>query len=138
MRETIGEWSLHAFAFLLPFAWIALGIGVLVLLPMALAIKTREAAGTGLVLASYLFGITTWLLGAGITFSTFGWFGLIVGLLLFGLGVVPLAIFATLFKLHLPAMALALFVMSVVVVGARIGGTLLTANAEQRKARLPP
>lgn len=135
MRETVGEWSIAAYTFLLPFAWIAVAIVVLVLLPMSFATRTRSAAGTGLFVASYLFGATTWFLGAGITLSTFGWFGLIIGLLLFGVGVVPMAIFAAVFQLGLPSMALSLVVMSVVTIGSRMAGTMLFASAAEKNSQ---
>ena len=90
MREWIVEKAIAVYAFLLPFSWIALAIAVLILLPLAIWRKTRPAAGVGLVIVSYVFGATTWFLGAAITFGSFGWFGLILGLFLLGLGVVPL------------------------------------------------
>ena len=55
--------------------------------------KTRAYGGVILWLFSWLVGLSTWLLGAAFTFGSFGWIGLIVGLLLFGIGVVPLGVF---------------------------------------------
>ena len=99
MRETIVEFTLSAYQFLLPFAWLAFGIAIFVLLSMAAFPRTRFHAGLGLYITSWLFGITTWLLGAGITFAVYGWVGLVIGLFLFGIGVVPLAIFAAFFSI---------------------------------------
>ena len=54
--------------------------------------RTRPFTGLILFLFSYLLGAATWLYGAAITFASFGWFGLFVGLVLFGIGVVPMGI----------------------------------------------
>ena len=85
MRETIAEWSFKAYTILLPFAWIGLAIVALVLIPLALNRSTRGAGGIGLLIASWLFGVTAWFLGAGVTFASFGWIGLIIGLFMFGI-----------------------------------------------------
>lgn len=49
-------------------------------------------AGLIFVLLSVLVGAATWLFGAFATFDSFGWLGLIIGLLILGIGVVPLGI----------------------------------------------
>ena len=54
--------------------------------------------GVALWLFSWLVGLSTWLLGAAFTFGSFGWIGLIVGLLLFGIGVVPLGVFGAVWQ----------------------------------------
>ena len=41
---------------------------------------------------SFVVGAATWLYGAAITFASFGWVGLFIGLFLFGVGVVPMGI----------------------------------------------
>ena len=63
--------------------------------------KTRAYGGGALWLFSWLVGLSTWLLGAAFTFGSFGsfgWIGLIVGLLLFGIGVVPLGAFGAVWR----------------------------------------
>lgn len=125
MRETITDFAVAAYTVLLPLAWIALAIAVLVLLPMAAFPRTRAAAGNGLALMSLVFGATTWLLGAAVTFASFGWIGLIVGLVIFGIGVVPLAILAAFFKLKLTSLGISLIIMSVITFAARAGGIYL-------------
>ena len=130
MREWVMEIAVKAYTFTLPFYEFALAIAIFVLVPLAIWRKTRGAAGVGLMVTSYIFGFTTWLLGAAVTFGTFGWFGLIIGLLVFGVGVVPLAIIGAIFKLGDGGMALVLFVMVVVTLGARFGGAYAASKAE--------
>jgi len=99
VSDWVIETAIRICAFLLPFSWVALVIAVLVLLPLAAWRKTRGAAGVGLFVVSYILGATTWFLGAAVTFASFGWIGLIIGLFIFGIGVVPLGIIGPFFNL---------------------------------------
>ena len=130
MREWVMELAVKAYTFTLPFYELALAIAIFVLLPLTIWRKTRGAAGAGLLITSYIFGLTTWLLSAAVTFGSFGWFGLIIGLLFLGVGVVPLAIIGAIFKLDNGGLALVLFVMVVVTFGARFGGAYAASKAE--------
>lgn len=129
MREWVIETAVKAYTFTLPFYEFALAVSIFVFLPLAIWRKTRGAAGVGLLITSYIFGLTTWLLSAAVTFGSFGWFGLILGLLVLGVGVVPLAIIGAIFKLDNGGLALVLFVMVVVTFGARAGGAYAASKA---------
>ena len=131
MREAVVKFTLTIYHFLLPFAWLAFGIAIFVLLPMAAFNRTRAQAGLGLYITSWLFGITTWLLGAGITFAVYGWMGLFIGLFLFGVGVVPLAIFAAFFSIKNTSLGISLLVMSIIVFAARFGGILFMQTGDE-------
>ena len=72
MTEAILNFSIKAYTLLLPISWIGIVIFILVLVPMAFFKGTRAQAGLGMVFASYLFGVTTWFLGATVTFATWG------------------------------------------------------------------
>ncbi|MCG8505040.1 MAG: hypothetical protein MI755_10575 [Sphingomonadales bacterium] len=63
-EQWIAESARDIYAFLLPFAQLGFAIVVLILLPMALIRRTRGAAATGMIIGSYLFGLTTWFLVA--------------------------------------------------------------------------
>ena len=80
MREWVMAVAAKAYAFTLPFYELAFAVAIFVLLPLAIWRRTRGAAGVGLLVTSYIFGLTTWLLGAAVTFGSFGWLGLIIGL----------------------------------------------------------
>jgi len=131
MNEAIADFCGKAYTLLLPISWIGAAIIVLVLLPMALFRATRPAAGTGMYFASYLFGFTTWFLGAAVTIVSWGWVGFIVGLIIAGVGVVPIGILAAFISLKLPALGFSLIVMVVIVFATRIGGTALMQSGSE-------
>jgi len=130
MREWIAEKTLAAYGFLLPVAEIAFLAVVLILLPLAAWRRTRGTAGVGLFLASYLFGITTWLLGAGITFAAFGWFGLILGLFVLGFGLVPFGVAGAYFRIGSTELAVTIAVMAVISLGTRFLGLYLADKTD--------
>ena len=92
MRKATVEWALDASGFMMS---LAVWVFPLVLVTTAVLVifrRTRPLGGMILCSFSMLVGAATWFFGAAATFASFGWFGLIVGLLLLGLGVVPLGI----------------------------------------------
>jgi hypothetical protein len=138
MREWVIEGTIKIYAFLLPIGWTALALSVFVLLPLAVPRKTRGFAGVGLFVSSYVFGATTWFLGAAVTFSSFGWIGLIIGLLIFGVGVVPLGIVGAFFKLGINELAVSLCVMLALTFVARLAGAALCAADQNTSPRPQP
>ena len=70
------------------YAALALPVGFV----LSIFRTTRPLTGAGLVLFSWLLGAVMWLWATAITFSSFGWFGLFVGLVIFGMGVLPLGL----------------------------------------------
>lgn len=119
MGGAVGEFMFRAYQFLLPVTWVVFGVSVLVLGPLALFRSTRPFASLGILLSSYMIGLTTWLLGSAVTLGTYGWFTLVIGWIFLGVGVVPIAIFAAFFTLGYPGLGVSLIVMSVVVFGFR-------------------
>lgn len=83
------------------FDWLPVAVEVATLLsifvfaPLGIWRRTRPFAGWALVVASYVLGAILWIYGAALTFSYWGWVGLVVGLLVFGVGVVPMGLLAT-------------------------------------------
>lgn len=129
MSGYLAELSAKAFGCLLPFAWLAFGIAVLVLTPMAFFRTTRPQAGFGLIVASWVFGVTTWLLGAAVTFSTYSWPALLIGLLFAGVGVVPIGIFAAFFSVKSAALGITMIIMTIVVfVSKGVGASLMASG----------
>ncbi len=120
MREWIAVTTLNLYSLFLPWSQWALLIAVVLLLPLAIFKRTRGFAGTALFALSYLFGITTWLLGAAISFISYGWLGLIIGLVVLGVGVVPVGIVGAYFKLGQTEIALTLVAMTIITYGARL------------------
>jgi hypothetical protein len=83
-------------------ALIAFAVCILVLLPLALFRGTRKLSVYGLLISSAIFGVSTWVLGFLVTYQHWGASGLIIGLLLGGVGVVPIGILASAFNAAWP------------------------------------
>lgn len=73
-------------------------ICVVVLLPLAAFRKTRLASGIGFYIASYFFGLTTWLWCLTLTFYIWGGGGTFLALILTGGTIAPAAFLACLFN----------------------------------------
>lgn len=134
MREWITSTALSLYAGWLPIAWIAFAVSVLILTPLAFIRRANPFATTCILGASYVIGFTLWLLGLGITFGAFGWLGLLIGLLIFGAGVVPVGIVGAFFKFDNSALAISMIVMAVIVFGLRFLAIYLR---ERMRSRAP-
>lgn len=73
-------------------------IFLLVLLPLAFFRKTRSISSQGMYLSSFVFGATLWVSCFLLTYNLWGAFALFIGLAFMGIGVVPIALLATLFN----------------------------------------
>ena len=87
--EIIIPWLMSAAGFAF---WICL----LVLLPLSFFRTTRVFSLWGLMAASFVFGAFVWVWGFLVTYSLWGLLGLVIGLFIFGVGVVPVGIVAAL------------------------------------------
>jgi hypothetical protein len=87
---------------LLPFVAIlgnvALIMLLLVLLPFSLHRRSRRWTGPGIVLVSYTWGLYTWMFSALVVHDMWGTFWMIIGILFFAVGVIPMAGLAMLFR----------------------------------------
>lgn len=70
-------------------------VDILILLPLLMLNKTRSITSIGLLISSYIFGVTLWFWGLILTFYYWGFLAVIIGLFIFGVGVVPIALLAT-------------------------------------------
>lgn len=84
----------------------------------------------GLTYFSYIFGAVTWVLCAVVTYVSFGWLGLIIGLFIIGLGVVPIGIAGAFFKLHMIGPGLFLCGMVIATLAARVIGVYFIGQTE--------
>jgi hypothetical protein len=71
-------------------------LDVIIFLPASFFKKARKFSGLGITYSSYLFGLQLWLSGLMITLGTWGIWAVIIGVLLLGVGVIPIALIATL------------------------------------------
>jgi hypothetical protein len=77
---------------------IVLAFNIVILLPLSIFSLTRPWAGLGFFISSFIFGMTGWFMGLLLTWTLWGGMAVIVGLLIMGIGVVPIAMLATLFN----------------------------------------
>lgn len=113
--------SLLAFAFLL-----------LVLFPLAAFRPSRPFASVAMHIVSYVFGATVWMEGLLLTMVLWGTWAVFTGLFFLGVGVVPIAMLATLFQGHWARLA-ELVVLTVLTFGTRF----LALWVSERAGTLP-
>ena len=112
--------------------WITLAIALLVLGPLAVFSRTRMFAAYGLAVCSVVFGISAWIFSMVVAYNLWGLVALVIGLVFAGVGVVPVAFLAALFKGEW-----VILLMVVVLVALTFGSRLLALYLEQ-KAQLSP
>ena len=136
MTQAIVDISIKMYTLLLPIAWVGMGATVMVLLPLACFRASRSLAGAGIYYLSYLFGEQR---GFSVRqpHYAWGWGGLIIGLLFFGVGVVPIGIMAAFLSLKLPSLGFSLIVMCIVAHSARVGGAALLDQVEGPECVVP-
>lgn len=109
--------------------WIAFGLVVFVFLPLAIPRTTRGFSSIALFVASYVFGATLWMEGLLLTLFIWGIGAVFIGLFIAGVGVVPIAMIATLLKgMWVPLIELVLLI--VMTFASRIGAMSLAESLE--------
>jgi hypothetical protein len=92
------EWlSLHVLPWFVRGSAFCLLFLVVVLLPLSLIRKCRTITSSAMLFISFVFGATLWMDGLLVTLSIWGDWAVIIGLCFAGVGVVPIAMLATLF-----------------------------------------
>jgi hypothetical protein len=76
---------------------------------------------------SYLFGVTLWLTGFLVTFALWGTVAVVLGVLLLGVGVVPIGLLATALNGMWPQF-FSLLVMVLLTFGTRMGSIALSPS----------
>lgn len=103
----------------------------LVALLIAISPKTRGVSGLIIYISSYVYGLGTWIFGLAVTLALWGWIAVIIGVLMGGVGVVPIGMLAAIFNGEW-GIFWTLFVSLVLTYGARLIGTLLVSNDENQ------
>jgi len=114
------------------FSSIVLVFNILILLPLSFVGKTRGFSAVGFYISSYVFGLELWIRSLLLTYVIWGGFWVAVGLLFFGIGVLPMALIATLIDgsfLIFGSLCLSAFM----VYGARTYGLYLAEKLEKEK-----
>ncbi|MFO7676128.1 MAG: hypothetical protein R6X12_07440 [bacterium] len=117
--------------------WALLALDLLVLLPLSAARTLRPHAGAAIHLSARLLGLTAWLVGFSLTYAIWGTLAAVAGLLVIGVGVVPMGLLATLTS-GLLAQFLDLLVFVAATFGAWKGGLVIAgASAVKPDAAVP-
>ena len=115
---------------LITIGWYAVAVNVVLLLPLSLFRSLRPFTGSVMFLSSFLFGLIAWLSGFVFTYMLWGVIPVIVGMVIIGVGVVPMALLATLFK-DLWGGFVPLLVLVVLTFGSRIGGMAIATLGDE-------
>lgn len=124
----VGE---HTLQWLINFSWIVFALNLFVLLPLALFRKTGIIGGIGLYISSQVFGLTLWFLALLLTYFTWGFFGVIVGIILGVVGIVPVAMLAMLLNGELLYLVI-LIILTILTFGTKFLGLYLAGRAEEK------
>jgi hypothetical protein len=84
----------NTFQYVVWAAEIALGLSIILFFPLSLFNRTRPFAIGGLAFSSIVFGFCTWVLGFVVTYTYWGPMGVLIGLFLGVVGIVPLGMIA--------------------------------------------
>jgi hypothetical protein len=99
-------------------------------LPLSFFRFTRFYASVGFIVASYVFGATLWFTGVVVSYLYWGFWGLFIGLVMAGVGVVPIAMLAS--ALHSEWWGVGGFVIGIVLIyGTRLFGVYLGTLCER-------
>lgn len=126
-----GVWgSKHLLPWLTVISFVVFAIVIFVLLPLAIPRATRGFSSISMLIASYVFGATLWMFGLLLTYFTWGVVAVIIGLVFFGVGVVPIALLATLFK-GMWGPFFTLILLAIATYGCRIGAMSLAESLDR-------
>lgn len=78
--------------------FISIATCLFLFVPLSFFHKTRLFSATGFLLASYVFGLCTWMIGLLVTLQYWGVFAVLLGFLIAGIGVVPIGMLAAAFN----------------------------------------
>jgi hypothetical protein len=109
---------------------VAFATCVFVFLPLCIFRKTRPWAGLGFYFASFLFGAVLFAFSCIVDVQIWGYGALVFGLIIGGVGVVPVAFFATLLRGAWPLFWAVVF-GAVLTFGTRYLGVRLGEQAEE-------
>jgi hypothetical protein len=126
-----GAWlGAKVYPWLVSISSFTLGITVFVLLPLSFIQRTRGFSSVSLLVASFVFGVSLWVWGLLLTYHLWGAWAVFLGLFMFGVGVVPIAMLATLFKGMWPQLGELVF-LTVLVFGVRAYSLYVAQKADR-------
>lgn len=113
---------------------LTLVVMIVVFTPMACFRSTRGVAALCLMWSSFILGFSLWIWSFLLTYVLWGMLGLILGLLIFGVGVFPFAMLATAFAGQWSTFG-QLVLMAVLTYGSRAWSLSLAERVERDRYR---
>lgn len=114
---------------LVSIGWALVAISIVILLPLSIFKRLRGFTGGGIFFSSFLFGLVAWLLGFILTYSIWGAWAAVIGILFLGGGVVPIALLATAINGYWDPFFM-LLAVTILTFAARIIGMLIAESGE--------
>ena len=106
-----------------------------VLLPLSAWWRTRRFAARGMIQAASVLGMVLWIWALLLTYNLWGGGAVLIGLLLFGVGVVPMALLATSFAAMWSTLG-QLLLLAALSFGTRRFGTRLLARLRETEQKV--
>jgi hypothetical protein len=123
-----GVWAAkHLLYPLIVIGWFLVAIDILILLPLSIFRSLRGFTGAVIFISSFIFATVTWLLGFILTYALWGFWAVVIGILLFGGTVVPFAMLATVFEGMWEPFC-TLLVLLIVTFGSRVVGASIAES----------
>jgi len=116
------------------FSVIVFFILLMILLPLSFFKITRSISGIGIHISSYVFGLTLWFMSLLITYYIWGIIPVIIGLFIMGVGVVPIAMLASIINGYWDIL-IELIVLLCITFGSRIYSGYLIDKSEHEAYR---
>jgi hypothetical protein len=124
--------SEKVYPWLAPVFNLTLSICVLLLGPLSFFSKTRAFAAMGFLISSFVFGVILWILSLLLTLELWGMLAAIIGIVLMGIGIVPVALLAALFHADWSSIG-SLAMLIVATFGVRMLSLWLAAKADRER-----
>ena len=119
---------------LLPWFFLAsalvLAFLILIVLPLSFFRRLRPFAATATMIGSFVFGVTLWMWGLLLTMGLWGTWAVVIGLVMLGVGVVPIAMLATLLKGMWGVLG-QLLLLTLLTFGSRLFAAWIASKAEE-------
>jgi hypothetical protein len=106
-------------------------IDLIIVIPISFFRKAKRFSGITIFYSSYVFGLQLWLSGLMLTLQIWGIWAAIIGILLLGVGVVPIAMVATIFN-GMWSEFIQLLSSIIIVFGSRILGNYLVEKSNHK------
>lgn len=90
----------HVYPYIWNFFVFTFFVNLTAVAPALFQKRYRRTAGKIMYLSSYVFGVECWVASLGVCYALGGWTLILIGILLLGVGTVPLAILSALFTAH--------------------------------------